>query len=230
MSKNQNTIQEDKLESVESALTRTELFIEENQKTLTYAVLGVLVVVVAFIAVTRFYLAPKNNDAQSAMFVAEQYFERDSFNLALNGDGNNFGFLDIINDYKFTKSANLSCYYAGISYLHLGEYEDAIKYLKKFDSDDLMVGPVALGAIGDAYAELSEYGKGISYYEKAAEKNENEFISPIYLQKAAQLYEVNGQYDKALKTYEVIKEKYPKSQEARNAEKNITRAKLELGI
>ncbi len=230
MSKKDNQIQDSNLETVESALTRTEQFIEDNQKTLTYAIAGVLVVVVAFIAFTRFYLAPKNNEAQAAMFVAEVYFERDSFNLALNGDGNNYGVLDIISEYKFTKAANLACYYAGISYLHLGQYDEAIKYLKKFDSDDYMVGPVALGAIGDAYAELGEYGNSISYYEKAALANPNNFISPVYLQKAAQLYEINGQYDKALKTYQSIKDEYPKSQEARNADKNITRAKIQAGI
>lgn len=229
MSQKNSKIEDQNLEGIESTLTRTEQFIEDNQKTLTYVTLGILIVVLFYLGFQRFYIAPKDAEAQTSMFVAEQYFERDSFNLALNGDGNNWGFIDIISDYKFTKAANLALYYAGISSLNLGEFDDAIKYLKKFKSDDLIVSAVALGAIGDAYVELGDNAKAVTYYEKAAAKNPNDFSSPLYLNKAAQLYELDAKFDKALKLYELIKEEYPKSQEARNAEKNITKAKLELG-
>ena len=142
--------QADNLQELESALTKTERFIEENQKPITYVVGAIILVVIAYLGFTRFYLQPREQEAQSQMFMAENYFEQDSFNLAINGDGNYLGFLDIIDDYGMTKSANLSKYYTGISYLHLGQYEDALDYLKGFKTKDLLLGPVAEGARGEA--------------------------------------------------------------------------------
>lgn len=216
------------LEGVESALTKTEQFIEDNQKTLTYVVGVIVLVVAAYLGFQKFYIAPLEVEAQSSMFVAEQYFQKDSFNLAINGDGNNWGFLDIISDFGMTKSANLAKYYTGISYLHLGEYEEAINYLKKFKSSDIMVSTVAIGAIGDAYTELGDFGKAISQYERAAANNSNDFTTPVYLNKAALLYEQEENYKKAITIYEDLKNNYSKSQEGRNADKYIARAKLKL--
>jgi tetratricopeptide (TPR) repeat protein len=226
MSKKENA-QHDNLEGVEIALTRTEQFIEDNQKIITYSATGILVVVALFLAIQKFYIKPQSIEGAKAMFVAEQYFQRDSFNLALNGDGNYLGFNDIISDYKFTKSANLAHYYAGISYLHLGEYDEAISHLKKFSSDDKIVGSLALGAIGDAYVELGEVDKGASYYEKAASRSKNDLTAPVYLTKAAQAYEEDGKYTKALELYNQVKNDFPKSQEARQVDKFITKAQLE---
>ncbi len=220
--------QDSNLEVVEGALTRTEQFIEDNQKSLTYVVGVIVLIVAAYLGAQKFYIAPLEEEARSSMFVAEQYFQKDSFNLAIDGDGNNWGFIDIMNDYKLTKSANLAKYYTGISYLRLGEYEEAISYLKKFKSSDIMVGTIAIGAIGDAYAEMEEFDKAISQYEKAANNKSNDFTTPIYLIKAAQLHEELGNYKKAISLYETIKADYPKSQEGKSADKYITKAKLEL--
>ena len=110
---------EDNLEVVEHALTNTEHFIEQNQRTITIALIVIVAVVGIFLGYKRFIVSPKEKEAQSQMFAAEQYFEKDSFNLALNGDGNYLGFLDIIDQYKVTKSAKLARYYTGISYLKL---------------------------------------------------------------------------------------------------------------
>ncbi len=228
MSKKNTTEQNHNFEGFEGALTKSEQFIEDNQKTLTYVALGALIIVSLYLSIQKFYIEPQNKEAQNNMFVAEQYFQRDSFNLALNGDGNYFGFTDIINEYKFTKSANLAKYYAGICNLHLGEYEDAISYLKKFKSSDLMVGSVANGAIGDAYLELGNPDKALTYYKKAALDKTNDFSSPIYLNKAAQVYESKGDFKEALALYEKIKTDYPKSQEGRNIDKFIARAKIQL--
>lgn len=228
MSKSKNTEKDSNIEGFESALTKTEQFVEDNQKTLTSLALGVLIIVSLYLAFQKFYVEPQNNDAQNNMFVAEQYFQRDSFNLALNGDGNYFGFLDIISDYKMTKSSNLAKYYAGVCYLHLGDYEEAVSYLKKFSTSDIMISSIKNGAIGDAYVELGEYKQAISYYEKAANSNINDFSTPIYLNKAGQLLEDEGDFKKALDLYEIIKADYPKSAEGRNIEKVIARAKLKM--
>lgn len=228
MSKKNNNTQDDNLEGFEGALTKSEQFVEDNQKTLTYIALGAIIIVSLYMSFQKFYIEPQENDARNNMFVAEQYFQRDSFNLALNGDGNYFGFLDIISDFKMTKASNLSKYYSGICYLQLGDYEEAISYLKSFSSDDMMISSVANGAIGDAYSEMNEYSQAISYYEKAANTNPNNFSTPIYLNKAAQLHEEEGNYTKALSLYEAIKEDYSKSQEGRNVEKLIARTKLKM--
>jgi tetratricopeptide (TPR) repeat protein len=164
-------------------------------------------------------------EAKAQMFVAEQYFERDSFNLALYGDGGELGFIDIIDEYSVTQTANLASYYAGISFLHIGEYESAIEHLKGFESDDQIISQMALGAIGDAYSELEEYDKSFSFYMKAAEGKINEFTSPIYLMKAALIQEHLENFNKAIDIYERVKKEHPKSSEARHIDKYITRAK-----
>jgi tetratricopeptide (TPR) repeat protein len=222
MAKNK-TSQHDNLQDIESALTKTEQFIEDNQKVITYAVGVIVVIVVGFLGLKKFIVQPRESDAQSQMFMAENYFEKDSFNLALNGDGNYLGFLDIIDDYGMTKSSKLARYYAGISYLRLGEYQNAIDYLSKFKTKDILLGPVKEGSIGDAYVQLGEQDKAIRHYTKAFDVSDNDFTAPIYLMKAANLLELQGNHAKALDLYTRLKEKYPETNEGRNAEKFIAR-------
>jgi tetratricopeptide (TPR) repeat protein len=228
MVKMKKTQAPDKLQEVESALSRTERYIEDNQKLLTIIILGLVVVVIAFMGYKRLILMPAEKEAQSQMFMAERYFEQDSFNLALYGDGNNLGMLDIIDDYGITKSSELAHYYAGISFLHLGEFELAIEQLEKFSSNDKMIILIATGAIGDAYLELDEPSKAITYYEKAATTEDNIFVNPIYLMKAGQVYESQEKFQKALETYQKIKDNYPESQEAQEIEKYIAKVKLRI--
>jgi len=215
--------QPDGFETVQETLNRTELFIEKNKNIISYVVLGILAITAIYFAINRFYIEPKNTEASAAMYVAEQYFQKDSFNLALNGDGNNYGFLDIIDEYGITRTAKLANYYAGLCFMYGGNYEDAISHLKKFKSKDLTLSSIALGVIGDAYVEMGENAKGASYYEKAANHVSNDFTSPLYLNKAAQVYEKEGNYKKALKIYTQIKTDFLNSQEGRSAEKNISK-------
>lgn len=228
MSKIKNQENQDSFEAVENALSKTEQYIEDNRKSLTIIILAIALVVGGYLSYQRFYLAPQEIESQEQMFMAERYFEQDSLRLALDGDGTFYGMLDIIDEFGATKSANLAYYYAGISYLRLGEFEDAIEYLKQFDSNDRLVSTVATGAIGDAYVELEEYAKGVSYYEKAASQNSNELTSAIYLKKAGVVYEELGDYKKALVAYEKIKQDYPNSEEGKEIEKYIAGAKLKL--
>lgn len=215
------------LEGVEGALTRTEQFIEDNQKWIIRIVTGVLAIVAIFIGLKRYYLNPLEEEAHAQMFVAEQYFEIDSFNLALNGDGNYSGFLQIIDDYGITKTSNLATYYAGISFLKTGQYEDAIDYLSKFKSKDRMVAPIAVGAIGDAYIELGDTKQGLDFYLKAANFSENNFTTPMFLMKAGLVQEELGEYKKALELYEQIRLEYPDYSRSNNIEKYITRSRLQ---
>lgn len=220
--------QEDNLQELESVLTRTEQFIEDNQKTITYVVAGIIFVVVAFLGFNKFYLQPQEDEALSQMFMAENYFEKDSFNLAINGDGNYLGFLDIIEDYGLTKSANRAKYYTGISYLHLGDYELAIEYLKDFETEDLLLAPIVEGAQGDALVELGETEKALKHYKKAYSLTNNELTTPVYMMKAAGLLESMDELEDALSLYQEIKDKYPTSAEGTSIDKYIARVKLKL--
>jgi tetratricopeptide (TPR) repeat protein len=222
------TPQVDNLQELESALTRTEQFIEDNQKIITYVVGAVILAVAAYLGFNKFYLQPKEDEAKSQMFMAVNYFERDSFNLAINGDGNYFGFLDIIDDYGITKAANRANYYTGISYLHLGQYEDALDYLNDFKTKDMLLAPVAEGAKGDAYLELGETDNALKQYKKAIALSENELTAPIYMMKAGQLLESMDELENALAMYEDIKEKYPESTEGTNVDRYIARVKIKL--
>ena len=126
--------------------SNAERYIDENQKSLSIIIIAIVCIVGGFFAYKKLYVAPKELEAQSDMYVAEQYFRKDSLNKAINGDGNYLGFLDIIDEYSVTPSGNLANYYLGICYLKLGNYQNAIEYLTAYDSDDEMVSSIARGA------------------------------------------------------------------------------------
>ena len=223
MSKEKTPKPIENLQEVEHALTTAELYFEKNSKIISIIFGAAVVVALLLLATHRFYSLPREVKAKEQMFVAEQYFEKDSFNLAINGDGNYPGFLDIIDDYGSTPAGKLARYYAGISNLHLGKYQEAIDFLEDFKTSDLLVAPVAKGATGDAYCELGNKEKAIKLYMEAAELNPNAFTTPIYYLKAGNLYETLGNKDKALAAYKVIKDKYAESNEGRSIDKYIAR-------
>ena len=215
-----------KLEGIESALTRTEHYIEENRKSLSIIAGAIVVAVLLYFAFNRFYMQPKEKNAQKQMYVAEQYFEKDSFNLALKGDGNYPGFLTIIDEFGLTDASNLSHYYAGICYKNLGNYKDAIEHLRKFDSSDKIISSEALGATGDCYADLGDNDQAVKYYKKAANNNKNDFTTPLYLMRAGILLEEMNNFKDALKIYQRIEEEYNGTKEGHDIEKYIARVKI----
>lgn len=216
---------DDQFAQVENALSKTEQYIEDNQNKLMKIVAAVVAVIALFIAYQNLYLEPQALEAQSEMFNAEIYFEKDSFNLALNGDGQYLGFIDIADQYSSTKQGKLANYYAGLSYLYLKDYDNAIDYLNDFKSDDIVLSSLALGSIGDAYLELDDKDKALSFYKKAANNDENSFTTPRYLMKQALILEYNNEYDGALEIYLNIQENFNESRESQNIDKYIYRAK-----
>jgi tetratricopeptide (TPR) repeat protein len=204
-------------------LLTAQQYYEENQKIISGIVTAVLVLVAAYIGFFHWYVPNQEKEAQSQLFKAVSYFENEDYSSALNGDGNFPGFLDIIKKYKFTKAANLSYYYAGISYLNTGQYEEAIKNLKKFDSNDKILSTIALGAIGDAYFELNNPRQGIKYYKKACSNEPNEFTTPIYLLRTALALKTEGKTDEAATYLLRLKNEYPDTPEGKDAEKYLAR-------
>lgn len=225
MAKNKKDENPQGMKNVEETLSKTEQFLEQNYKPLLIG-LAVVVVLVGLFWLAKLYLTKRNDEAQSQMYQAQKYLELDSINLALNGDGNYLGFLDIAKDYKFTKAGNLARYGAGICNLHLGNFQEAIDFLDKYSKKDKVIGSIALGATGDAYVELGNTDKGLTKYLEAAVFAGNSFNTPLFLMKAAELYEINGKYAEALKLYEQIKDEYPTSTEGSSIDKYIARAKL----
>lgn len=224
MAKNKKDENPQTISNVEETLTRTEHFLEENYKTLLIAA-SIIVGLVALVWLGKLYLNNRNTEAMSQMYQAERYLEMDSLKLALNGDGNYLGFLDIANDYKMTKAGNLARYSAGICYLHLGSYQEAIDFLDKYSKKDKVIGSLAIGATGDAYVELGNLEKGVSKYLEAADFAGNSFNTPVFLMKAGELYEMEKKYNEALGVYQRIETEYPESTEGTTIDKYISRVK-----
>ena len=214
-------------EDIEVAISKTEAFIEKNQKQLIYVVLAIVVIASGIILFNRYYKAPQEAEAQGQMAKSQQYFAVDSFKLALNGDGiDSKGFKRIVEDYGITKSANLANAYAGICCFKIGEYQKAINYLQEFDNnEDVNIGTTVTGLIGDAYVELNQVDLALDYFTKAYE-SDNKMLSPVFLKKAGLVYESKGEYDKAIELYTKIKDVYYDSNTARDIEKYIERASM----
>ncbi|HOX83154.1 MAG TPA: tetratricopeptide repeat protein [Chryseolinea sp.] len=205
-------------DALKEKLVVAESWIEQNPKLVIGIALAVLVVVGGYFGF-EYYKNNQNIAAQKDMFQAVYYFEADSLNLALNGDGNNLGFLAIIEDYGITDAGNLANYYAGASYLKQGKFELARLYLEDFSSSDLLVQARAYSLTGDAYMEEKNYEEAARFYNKASNYKPNKFFSPTYLMKEALAYEKLNQNDKAKEAYDKVINQYWDSSEYNNARK-----------
>lgn len=191
----------------------------ENNPKIVIGVVAVLLLLVGGYFGFNYYKDNLNQEAQNEMFQAVFYFEADSLDKALNGDGNNLGFVDIADEYAITETGNLAHYYAGVSYLKQGKYELARLYLEDFKSNDLLVQARAYSLIGDTYMEEQNYEEAAKYYEKAADYKPNKYFTPAYLMKAALAYEKLNEAERAKEIYQSIIDTYPESQEYQSARK-----------
>lgn len=211
-------------EVIQEKLVGVEHYVENHPK-LIIGIVGALTLIVGGFFGYRYYIGNQDVQAQKEMFQAVRYFETDSLNLALNGDGNNLGFLQIVDDYGLTQAGNLANFYAGAIYLKQGKFPLAIFHLDNFSADDLLVQARAYSLIGDAYMEQKDFEKAAKYYEKAAGYKPNKEFTPTYLMKAALAYEKLNNAEKAKAVYQTIIDTYWESSEVQNAKK--FKAKLE---
>ena len=194
----------------------------KNNKVITYALAGLVVIVGGYFAYTQFYKKPAEAKAAEAIWKAEDYYRLDSFKLALEGDGQNGGFLKAIKNHSGTKAGNLAQFYAGSCYMQLGDYNNAIKYLKDFSTNQVEVEVRATGLLGDAYSELGKKEEAVGYYKKAGSLFDKDDInSPEYLFRAAMLYQDMGKNKDAIELLHQIKDKYPASQRAFEVDKYL---------
>ena len=219
---NEEILPLDNQEAVNQTLSKSEEFINKNKN---YLILffGIITISIAAFSIFSYLKSNQNENAQNEMFQAVYYFEKDSLVQALNGDGNNYGFLEIIDEYSLSEAANLSRFYAGASYLKLGNYQNAINYLDQFSSSDLLVQARAYSLIGDAYVELEDFENAIYYFEKASSENPNQFFTPSYLLKLALVYEEVSDLKSAIKSYETIISDFKDSPEYQTSLKNKSR-------
>ncbi|MEY3647511.1 MAG: hypothetical protein RLZ13_393 [Bacteroidota bacterium] len=209
-------------EVIAEKLVPGEDFLKSNSKILA-GILAVAVVLIGGVLFFQYNTQQQNEKAQAEMFQAVYFFEQDSVDFALNGDGINKGFLTIIEDYPRTDAANLSHFYTGSIYLSQKKFEDALTHLEEFSTDDYLVQAKAYSLIGDANLELGKTEEAIAQYTKAARTNENKFMSPKYLAKLAVAQEEAGKMEDAIKTYTEIEEKYYESFEFAAARKHKAR-------
>jgi len=196
---------------------------EANKKRINGIVTVVLLVIVGGLAYTQLYRAPKVEKAATTVAWAQRMLEIDSFNLALNGNAEHQGFLRVQKKYSGTPTANLCNHYIGVCYLHLGDFDKAIKYLEDFDGKGTLLSYASWGALGDAYMEKGNTKKGIEYYEKASDNKDDKVLTPIFLYRLAVAYEVSKQTEKAQEAYKRLKEEYPRAQVAQDIDRHLAR-------
>lgn len=203
----------------------SEALIDKYKKPVMAGLAVVVVAVAGFFLYKSFILEPKNQKANEALFKGEQYFAMNDYERALKGDSTGYkGFIYIAEEYSSTKAGNLARLYAGMSYAQSGNYQEAVKYLESYDKcDDEMITPAAVGVLGNCYAQLNQLDKATETLLKAAEMADNNTLTPMYLQQAGEIFESQGNTDKALNCYNEIKNKYPQSMQAVEIEKYIER-------
>ena len=228
MAQNKPQAEKDPEVAIASAIGRVEAFIMRNSRSLLTALGVVIIVVGGFFGYKYLVAVPRMEKASAMMFAAEQQFAQDSFKLALNGDGNFAGFLQVIEKYGSTGTGNVARHYAGICYLRLGQYQEALDYLTQYkgSTDDVPSALLAAqnyGLRGDGYVQMGDYAEAAKSYEKAVATSSDPLTAPYYLKKAGEVYEKLGDNAKALAAYEAVEVDYPTSMEARDIQKYIGR-------
>ena len=214
-------IKNENVEAVVEAVSKTEQFLNKNGKLIGGIAAGIVVVAAIVFCWYKFAYQPAVQEAQGQMAYAEENFRGGDYELALNGDGNTLGFVQIIDEYG-AKAGKAVYFYAGVCELQLGNFESAIKYLEAYKGSDAILSSRAAACIGDAYVGLENYSKALTWFEKAAKTADNMFAAG-YLLKAGAVAEKLGENAKALSFYQTIKNQYPQSMEGYEIDKYIGR-------
>ena len=222
--------------TLDEGASKTEEWVVKNQNYIIGAIAVIALVVLAVMGYNKYIAEPQQKEAMNEMYQAKKYFEdaangvsSDSlYTMSLNGGEGKFGMLDIINEYGGTQAANLANYFAGMAYLNLKDYQNAVTYLSDFSSDDKMLGPIAKGGIGDAFVQLEQPEDALGYYEQAFKANVNDFTTPLYLMKAARVAMDLDQNTKALEYLTRIKTEFSDSDEAKDIDVLIGKAEASL--
>ncbi len=212
---------------LDEAMSASEAFIIKYKNKFLVGIAAIVIIVGGILGYKHFISEPNEKKASEALFKAEQYFGASNYEAALNGDSlGAVGFLTVADKFSGTDAGELANAYAGICYAQLGQYENAVKYLDKFNADDQLITPAVLGTKGNCYAQLGELDKAAATLIKAADKANSHALSPIYLIQAGQIYEKLGKNSEAISAYKTVKEKYFNSYQAMDIDKYIERASI----
>jgi tetratricopeptide (TPR) repeat protein len=212
---------------LEVAMSASEAFIIKYKNKFLTGIAAIVILVGGVLGYQHFISEPNEKKASEALFKGEQYFNADNFELALNGDSLGYeGFLNVANKFSGTDAGKLANAYAGLCYAQLGNYEEAVNYLNKFNANDHLVSPALLGTMGNCYAQLGQLDKAAATLVKAADKANSQALSPIYLIQAGQIYEKLGKKSEAVSAYKTVKEKYFNSYQSMDIDKYIERASV----
>ncbi len=221
--------------TLDDTASKSEQWIEKNSKVLFSLLVGIIAIIGGYYAYTELVQKPKEKEAADELAYPKSFFDNaqqatvgvDSlYSLALNGADGKYGLLDIIDSYGSTNAGNLAKYMTGISYLKMRDYENAIKYLNDFSTDDEILGALAKGNVGDAFSDLNQPEEALEYYIKASQFKPNDFTTPMYLFKAGAIAMDLGNYKKAEELFTQIKDTYAKSNEGQQIDAYINSAKL----
>ncbi len=210
--------------TLDETASKTEDWVARNQKIIFSVIAIAAIGAIAYMLYSKYVSEPKEKDAAKDMFTAQKNFQLASdgtasdslYTLSLNGAEGKPGFLKIAADYSGTNTANLANYYAGIAYLNLGKYDEAISHLEKFKTKDVVVKSLSIGAIGDAHSQKGNYKEALEFYKKAAQSDKNEFTTPRFLVKSGKVALELGNKEEALKLFTEVKENYATSVDAQN--------------
>ena len=212
--------------TVEETLSKNEAFFLKYKKQIIGIVIAIVVIIAGAILYHTYVATPQEQKASTVLAKGQDYFAQEQFDKALNGDGATFpGFLKVASEYSSTDAGNLANLYAGLCYANMGKWTEAADYLNKFDgADDQMISPAAIAALGNAYAHLKDYDKAVKYLKSAAEKSDNNSLSPTFLIQAGEILESQGKKAEALELYKQVKEKYFNSMQYQTIDEYIERA------
>ena len=219
------TNQQQAAPTMEETLNQSEAFFLKYKKAIIGVVIALVVIIAGIVLYKTYVSGPQEIKASTAIAKGQEYFAANNFEMALNGDSASFkGFVKLADEYSSTAAGNLANLYAGLCYAKLDKWEDAVKYLEKYDgADDQMISPAAEGALGNAYAHLNQLDNAVSHLKKAAEKADNNSLSPTFLIQAGEILESQGKNDEALKLYQTVKEKYFNSMASQTIDAYIER-------
>ncbi|GHU99338.1 hypothetical protein FACS1894159_03200 [Bacteroidia bacterium] len=215
-------------EAIGSTISKIDFFFEKNAKALVAVLVMIVVAVGGYFSYKYLYAQPRSQKAADMIYVAEQQFAIDSFALALNGDGNNAGFLQVIDKYGSTPQGNVARHYAGVCYLRMGDLDNAMRYLSAYEHSGgipaRMITSQNYGLQGDVLSQRGEYAAAAAKYREAVDASDNSLTTPYYLRKLGLMYTLTSQRDEAVAAYERIQREYPSSMEARDIDKYIGEA------
>lgn len=212
-------------QKIETALDKTELFFQKYTKQLLIGLFVVVLLVGGYFAYEYMIVRPRAVKAAEMMFVAEQLFTGGDYTAALEGDGGNAGFIDVVDQYGSTRPGRLAAHYAGVCYMKLGDLDSAMEYLEKYKTvkgaPGVIINAQNLGLKGDIYVERGDYAKAEELYARAVDAADNVLSTPYYMRKLAFVYAGQGKMQEAVNVCERIKTEYSSSLEARDIDKLI---------